>query len=165
MSAKTTLTFAQIKALKAAQAAGAQSPPPSNVVPKSPRSMLLIDARPLSPRPLERVQETDAELEVELKHIEREHKLVQDALKEAEKASVNEEKARALREEVAKRRQLEKDLKYAQLEVKFAKERVEQVIFFGIFFFFFSKLFSKGSSAQAQARAAVVERGRQWSED
>lgn len=125
------MTFAQIKALKASQAAAAAAAAGSNTaVPRSPRSLHTIDTRSLSPRP-ERIapEPSERELEEELKQVEAEHERVKAKLQNMEQ---NESKGRdqlqALQKDRVKVDELQKDVKYAELELQFAKERVAKVI-------------------------------------
>jgi hypothetical protein len=142
------LTFAQIKALKASQQQSAQQP--LEAVAKSPRSLHIVDVRCLSPRP-ERVQVSDVEfedeqvegekktpqgnlqerfdlsdneLEEQLKQLESEHERVRSNLRDMEEKEI---KQKADVANFRERSALDKDVKYAQLELQFATERLAKV--------------------------------------
>ena len=93
-----------------------------------------------------RADESEQELEQQLRSIEAEHERVRTKLQNmAQNENRGREQLALLREEHAQILALEKDVKYAELEVQFAKERVTQVsskkrkISFLFFFFFFLK--------------------------
>ncbi len=129
------MTFAELKKLKQQQQQQQQQhqqQQQQQQVPRSPRSLQSYDARPLSPRPTreEEVEETEsAELQEQLAAAQAELERVRKKLANVEaNGAAEEDKLKALRAEVAAARKsesaLDADVKYAQLELQFDKERV-----------------------------------------